>query len=222
MTFDKICNEFRMSVPVNSSDARDVIEKVILAVHKEHIFSFYQPSDPNRPSLSLLLGVRCSNDELTLIKTQDTATHIGGMYEVTGMGQPLFEYWAKYFYRDNLDLEVMSYLALFMLREVKNSSSYCGGSSQVFKLAKVRPTVRKGSIYSENDLMVGFPDSVVRILSVLTDLSVSDAWIEAKLKEFSERVIAVRVSLKSQAVSDAIMRKMMDDANSKLQSTSQK
>jgi hypothetical protein len=158
-----------MATPVNASDARDVIESVVLAVHKEHIFSFYQPNDFQRPSLHLIAGVRCSNDELALVKTSDTSVYLGSMYEATGIGQPLFEYWAKYFYRDNLDMEVMSYLAMFILREVKNHSSACGGATHVMKFPKDMTGMQTRTLYYENDLLVGFPDSVVRILSVLTD-----------------------------------------------------
>jgi len=214
MAFDKLCDKFNEARPVNPSDARDMIEEIVLEIHDRHIFHFYEPSDPTRPQLYLIVGTRCTNVELALIKADNSAAFLADMYVATGAGQPLFEYWAKYFYRANLNMDVQSYLALFILREVKRSSVYCGGWSRVARLPRTPFVPRPGevavgrTVYSENDLLVGFPDTVVRILSVLTDLSVSDSWIDAKLQEFSNSVKAVRTELRNaHDYKEAILRR---------------
>jgi 20S proteasome alpha/beta subunit len=210
MTFDKICEDFSDGgVPITPNNARQAIEKVVLSVHTEHIFSFYQATELGRPSFSLIAGVRCSNGVLALIKTDNTSAHLCGAYEATGAGQPLFEYWARYFYRDNLDMDVMSYLALFMLREAKSSSTFCGGSSQVLKFPTDASDVKRATLYSESDLLVGFPDTVVRILSVLTDPKVSDDWIKAKLEEFQASVMAVRTHIRQTEHIEARLKAFM-------------
>jgi hypothetical protein len=105
----------------------------------------------------------------------------------------------------------MSYLALFMLKEAKKSGLYCGGASHVFRMENTvkRPVVSR--IFEEGDLLVGFPDSIVRILSVLTDPKVADGWIEEKVDEFKANVMAVRAELKQTALAGDRMKKMLEE-----------
>jgi hypothetical protein len=102
-----------------------------------------------------------------------------------------------------------------MLRESKKSSLYCGGSSHVFRMENIvkKPTISR--LFDEDALLVGFPDSIVRILSVLTDPTVSDGWIEEKLREFHSNVMAVRGSLKQNQVMESHVKKMMKETASK-------
>ena len=99
MTFDKLSDRLAETLPDNPSDARRVIEEVVLDVHEKHIFKFSGYSDPNRPSFDIIAAVRCATGELALVKTESDAAYLADMYVATGAGQPLFEYWAKYFYR---------------------------------------------------------------------------------------------------------------------------
>jgi hypothetical protein len=129
------------------------------------------------------------------MKTAITAVYLSEAYEVVGSGQPMFEYWASYLYRSNLDIDVMSYLASFMLRESKKTSEYCGGYSLVRKIpAKDYKGPLVSRVFDENRILADFPDSVTRILSVVADLNVSDEWIKGKLEEFSQHVMSIRES----------------------------
>jgi 20S proteasome alpha/beta subunit len=215
MAFDKMCEIYTLGVPPNASFARQTAETVVTDLYKDHFFC-YESTDPERPSgLSLIVGTRCGDGTLALIKTNATRAFMGGYYESCGSGQALFEYWAEYFYRDNLSAEVMSYLALFMLREAKKHGLFCGGTSQVFRMESTVKQLVISRVFYESDLLVGFPDSIVQILSVLTDPTVPDSWIEAKLNEFSESVMEVRASLKQRDETDARMRMLADFAHSK-------
>jgi 20S proteasome alpha/beta subunit len=195
MTFDKLFDAFRArgNPPVNGPDAREMIEEVIREVHDEHIFKFYKPADPSRPEIGLIIAVRCGDGKLALIKTADTAVYLSNSYEVTGIGQPMFEYWASYLHRDTLDMDAMTYLAFFMLKEAKKRTQGCGGYSVVVKLGG--PDFRGPMVhrfFDENRIMADFPDSITRVLSVIAKLDVSDRWIEEKLQEFCHHVLAVR------------------------------
>lgn len=191
MAFDKLCDEFKTSA-VNQTDARAKVESVILEIHTEHL-SLWKPESPLRPELTLIVAVQCRNKKIALIKTALSAALLVDSYTVVGSGQPMFEYWASYLYRPNLDIDVMSYLAFFMLREAKKASEFCGGYSLVRKMPSKD---YKGPLVSrfldENQILADFPDSVTRILSVVTDLSVPDQWVGDKLKEFSDHVLAIR------------------------------
>ena len=192
MMFDKVCDEFKSAHPVNPSDAREILEKVARAVHREHIFEFYQANDPGRPSVELIVGVKCSNGKLALLKTIDSTAYLSEAYEVTGIGHSMFEYWLAYLYRSNLNMDAMAYLAFFMLKEVKKTRENCGGYSVVRKIPSSEFKGPKLLYGYDGRTMADFPDSVCSILSVITDFSVSDQWLKEKLEEFSNHVMAVR------------------------------
>lgn len=192
MTFDKLCDEFKSAKPTNRADARDISERTVTAVHEEHIYKFHQPGDSRRPYLQLILGARCQDGELALVKTVDDAAYLGGEYEATGLGQYLFEYWARLFYRNNLSMDVMLYIALFILREVKRNADGCGGYSRVLRMPKDAKYPQKFTWYDENEIFAGFPETMVRILSVLTDPSVPDQWIDERLEGFCKHLRLIR------------------------------
>lgn len=181
MTFDKLCDEFRSSQPANPSEARDVIETLVLDIHSRHIFQFYQPNDQSRPSLDLVIGARCSNGDLALVKTLDSTASLAPFYEAVGNGRALFEYWASLLYRPDLTIDLVSYIALFILREVKRTVQGCGGFSFTTSLAKDPAHERQWSLADENGLFAGFPQSIAPLLTYCRDLRKDD-------KEFHEAV----------------------------------
>jgi 20S proteasome alpha/beta subunit len=192
MSFDKLCDEFKTSA-INATDAREKVESIIKEIHAEHLFKFWKPDSLTRPEIALVIAVKCRDGKLALIKTSLTAADLEETYAVVGTGQPMFEYWAAYLYRSNLDIDAMSYLAGFILREAKKSSEYCGGYSLMRKVPAGEykgPLI--GRLFDENRIMADFPDSVTRILSVVANLDVSDEWVKTKLEEFSNRVMAIR------------------------------
>src|ERR1035438_2464283 len=104
MAADKLKDELRMARPVNPSDARQIVESVVKGIHAEHVFNFFEASDPNRPFIELIVAARCSGGDLALIKTNNSAARLGTNFEFTGSGFPIFEYWCRYFYRDRLTM----------------------------------------------------------------------------------------------------------------------
>jgi 20S proteasome alpha/beta subunit len=199
MTADKLRDELKAARPVNATDARQIVETVVKGVHAEHIFNFYNASDPYRPQMSLIVAIRCSGGELALIKTTDSATRLGKDFEFTGTGQPIFEYWCRYFYRDRLTMEGMAMLALFMMKEVKKVHPSCGGASHVSYLPQVVSNVRGSRLFNDEQLLLGFPDNIVRILSACLYTDTPGEWIEEKLNEFSTGVRALHQGEKFRA-----------------------
>lgn len=195
--FDKICDEYKSARPVNKSDARDVAERVITSVHQDHIYKFHPPNDPQRPYVQLILGTRCENGDVALVKTVDDAAYLGSEYEATGLGQYLFEYWARLFYRNNLSMDVMTYIALFILREVKNNADGCGGYSRAVRLPKDKSYPLSHRWYDETEIFAGFPETMARILSVLIDPTTPDQWIEEKLEGFCKHIRLIREQAKA-------------------------
>lgn len=191
MTAEKLKDELKLAHPVNVADARQIVETVVRGVHAEHIFNFYNASDPNRPSMELIIAMRCTGGDLALLKTTNSAVRLGSQFEFAGSGYPIFEYWCRYFYRDRLTMSGMATLAVFMLKEVKKVHPYCGGASQIFHLSKSKGDYVMNRFFDEDQILLGFPDNIVKILSACFFEDTPAAWIEEKLHEFSTGVRAI-------------------------------
>jgi len=215
MAFDKLCDEYKSSRPVNPSDARQILETLVLKIHQEHIFSFYQATDPERPSLNLIVASRCKDGRLALVRTRDTAAILVDRYEATGSGEDLFEYWARLFYRSTLTMDLMSYLTLFILREVKSNVMGCGGDSHIVWMPKDENTKVVGRFFTEDMILAGFPDRVVQILVECRDLGVDDKRLERDLVKFVEAVNAVRQEEKRKFGMGKFIREKQPDKDTK-------
>ena len=74
-----------------------MVEKVVAGVHRRRIFPFYSAESYYRPRVSLIVGVRCANKDLALLKTSESDRNRcvpGASRESVGNGRQVFEYWA--------------------------------------------------------------------------------------------------------------------------------
>lgn len=191
MAADKLRDELKGARPQSPSDARQIVETVVKQVHSEHIFPGWNGSDSYRPQIQLIVGARCENGELALIRAADSAVYLGHEFEITGTGEPIFDYWCRYFYRDRLTTAGMATLVMFIMKEVKKVHPYCGGTSQIFHLPKTQVERPFSRFFDDDHLLAGFPDNIVRILSACFFEDTSTEWIEAKLHEFVTAVRAI-------------------------------
>jgi len=72
MAFDKLCEVYALGIPPNAAFARQTAETVVGELYKDHFFC-YEHDDPDRPNgLSLIIGTRCGDGTLALVKTNAT------------------------------------------------------------------------------------------------------------------------------------------------------
>ena len=189
MAFDKLCERFGDEPPASPTDARQTVEKLMLEIHKYHIHPFHQVKHPNPPELSLIVGVRCGDGRTALIKAADTGVGLSEHFEVLGMGWHLFEYWAKYFFGTRLPMDVAGYFCLFILREVKDTALACGGSTMVCKIPQIPGTlVSSPTILTDQDVLMGFPQTVVNVLLDCADARKSTF----AMQEFQKQVDSLK------------------------------
>ena len=191
MAAEKLRDEMKCAQPQNASDARDRVEELVHGIYTRHIFSFYEVSDPYRPQIQLIVAMRCADGNLALVRTNDSAAILSEKFEVSGTGSPIFDYWLRYFYREKLSMEGMAMLALFMLKEVKKVHPACGGTSHIFYLPKVQNAVRGSRLFDDEQLLLGFPDNIVKILSACFYTDTPGEWIEQMLHNFATGVRAL-------------------------------
>lgn len=200
MAFDKLAHKFVQARPDNPHVARAVVEKLVRDLHEQHIYPLYQVSHPYAQDVSiwLIVAIRCANGELALIKTELTAAILVDDYEAVGAGNEIFKYWAKHFRILSMDMEVTGYFSLFMLREAKTASAGSGGSSYLFKMPKDLHAPRAfRHMFSDDDILAGFPDSAVKVLLCATDTKLGDSVFESQLSLFRVLVSQLRGAVKS-------------------------
>jgi hypothetical protein len=163
---------------------------------------------------SLIVAIRCVNGSLALVKTLLTTASLVDDYEAVGAGSEVFKYWAKYFLVSSMNLEVMSYLSLFMLREAKNSSVGCGGSSHVCKMPSDLTAPKKYKrLFSETDILAGFPNSAVKVLLAAADINLPDSAIQRELEFFTLGVTELRGALKEERNQLERFKHAIDETN---------
>lgn len=181
MAFNKLCECEQAPTP---TDARQLIEAVSLEIYDKHVLNYYEVSDRSKPRLDLIVAMRCSNGEPVMVKTAGTVTMFGGFFESVGAGKPLFEYWAQLLYHPELPMNLISYLCLLIVQEVKQNVAGCGGHTFVAGLPNDASRRASQLLYPEGSLFAGFPRSVVPLLVQCRDLRVSDAEWQARIDEF--------------------------------------
>jgi hypothetical protein len=100
----------------------------------------------------------------------------------------------------------MSYLTIFILREVKSNAMGCGGESHIVWMPKDENAKIVSRFFSEDIILAGFPDRVVQILVECRDLGVNDKRLERDLAKFVEAVNAVRQEEKQKIGIDKFIR----------------
>ena len=110
----------------------DVIERTIREVYEGPVAAF---PGPDKPSFSLLIGVRLPDDDLVhFIKTSDTAVRRADSFEAIGIGAELARYLGSKLFRGGMPVQEGAVLAAYVLHEVKNNVVGCGGSSLILSL----------------------------------------------------------------------------------------
>jgi 20S proteasome alpha/beta subunit len=192
--------------PSTENAALDIVEAVVSRLHKDHIFKYYDASSHARPTLNLIVGVRCVNGKLALIKTQDTTATMGASHVSTGNGEYLFEYWASHFFDRQLRAEAASYLILFIMREVKDHVTGCGGESQVHILPLNPNHSTDPEWLHEDEILAGFPGTAAQVLVDAIDYPATPDFAFARdVKQFDLAVAKLRERFQSKYL-EAIRR----------------
>ena len=198
MAFDKLAHSLSQSRPNDVEAARRTVEKLVLDIHKQHIFPLNKSGHQwaNSIDIWLIVGVRCTNGELALIKTVLTTASLVGDYEAVGTGSSVFKYWARYFLEGRFNMDLASYFSMFMLREAKDVSTGVGGLTFVHKMAKDTSAARVyRNIWDDRGILAGFPKTAVDVLLAATDLTVADRAFTFELEKFRALIQQLRGAL---------------------------
>jgi hypothetical protein len=171
MAFDKLCERLAEARPETQADARRAVERLILNIYQENIATVFRAGEASSPEIHLIVAIRCSNQELALIKTTHTSAILSPLYEAVGVGSNVFEYWAKFFFERPRSMEVAGCFCMFILQEVKSAVPACGGGTMVCFLPTDPSTPRAHTTFLPGgEPLAGFPQTAVNVLLDAADL----------------------------------------------------
>ena len=205
MTFDKLRDALLgNNWPTDAANARCITEGVVCSVYEDHIKAF---SDLDKVSMDLVVAIRTGNKHLALVGSCGTATYLsattedgpmaGGMV-VVGGGRPLYEYWGRWFSLEKLTSEEVSYLNLFIIREVKSAVPGCGGTTYSIGMPIDDSARRSFSISEESLLLAGFPSTVIDALRSCMDSMTDDSAFDRAMERLTQHFRTFRAKLQQQ------------------------
>lgn len=185
MAFDKFCE--KLIRPENPVAARSAIEEILLEIYDNHIFKYSAFQHPDgTPNLALIVGIRCLDGKMALIKTRDSAAILSSHYEAVGAGANVFEYWAKFFFDRKRSMAVVGVFAMFILGEAKSAVPGCGGGTMVCFLP-TDPSTPLHHTFFRDEPLTGFPQNAINVLLESADL-VNPGFAVGQFREHAMRL----------------------------------
>lgn len=212
MAFDKLYERFLDNKAKDQRDARQAVEDVVMDIYENNIGKIFAVGQPDSPYFHLIVGVRCLDGDLALIKTTYTSAVLTYGFEPVGVGANVFNYWAKFFFKKQRSIDVASYFCMFILQEVKTAVPGCGGGTVIAYMPANVNAPRWYSTYLRGgDPLAGFPQNAVEVLLDavdLHDLSTSVAMFQTMAEN-------LKGTIRHRFETAAMMRKAGDEKNRK-------
>jgi hypothetical protein len=187
MTADVI----RDGIEAGDHSLEQMTQTVVSAVRQTHeeIFRYWNPDDPNRPTVALFVGLR-SGESTRLLRAADIAvSEVEGM-SFSGSGESIAQYLARGLYRRRYSAAIVLNILVQIFRAVKESGIYVGGNTELCVLGK-------GTIFhvpgESQSYLWGLQGKLHRaIRTALDDPRGSDQRVEHWIQELSESLRRVR------------------------------
>lgn len=118
-----------------TGDVDEVIRNSIARIHEQNIFMHWEPGDRERPSVSLIVGLRDVDGHCCLWKTNDkTVSVVTAGATFVGSGIIVANYVSEKLFRSGLPTAVVHHLATQILREARSRGSGVGGHVETWSI----------------------------------------------------------------------------------------
>ncbi len=179
----------------NANEIEEIVERVIMQVHRQHIR--YYPS-ASKPYFSLLVGIKDGGD-LRLLQTSGTSIRPVTHSAFIGVGENLANYLSRGLTPEREPVERAALLAVQILEQVKTSVPGCGGRfSEVMilpeqgRMRNIPPSKLLDVEYRGRD----FSGILKPLLLSFSDSSITDEEFEASFTEFDRQCHKLRENAK--------------------------
>ena len=198
-------------------DMATAIEKVLLQVHKNHVYPHPDRNMVGGPDFWLMVALWSSVDGLRSYKTTQTSIVPFDVYDCAGSGEYLGHYLLKPIYRDRyVDLERAVSIACTALQRIKAYDADCGGNSEFIKLTKsgelgniARFDISTGEKFAEE-----FYEQAEILFARLSSLYLPAEEVEDDLSTFRYVVSNAREGLKDEKARHDAFMAMLEGMNS--------
>lgn len=110
------------------------IRDAIGRIHDQNIFQHWEPGDPARPAVGLIVGLRDATGHRCVWKTADkTVSRVSGCSFV-GTGTMIAVHVSEKLFRDGLPTAMVHHLATQILREAKLKCTGVGGNTDTWSV----------------------------------------------------------------------------------------
>jgi hypothetical protein len=172
---------------------REIVRQGVSASYK-HIKDY--PYETDKPTLELILGLHAkSNDEIVLL-------HIGvdgGLETIReggvfiGHGAATALAFSRILWLDDFPLDMMRWIAMFVLYQAKMSALYCGGDTNLASLP--RPAFQ--GWYSDQRIAEKVEEAMRLVLVHSRDLRLTPEEYEGRILKFADTLREIRRAMQS-------------------------
>jgi len=179
---------FRLLTPSMKPEAiADMVEDVL-----HRFFTRYVPQGKAEDAPSLLFGIRYEQDFHLYQTAAAPPPAKVDRWACVGWGGDLGQYLADLFYRPEESVAYTECLAAYVVYQAKLHSAYCGGKTDIVSLTtnELTPMIRprRERIAEMERYFDSFHVGFGSLLSVGSDLSLSDDLVDRRLKRFDKWV----------------------------------
>ena len=119
------------NIAVENWDACKIVRDTVTEIYRNQIAAY---PGPEKPHISMLVGVSERENGLYVIKATDTAVHLGRDFESIGTGAALARYISSKFFLHELTIHQSVALAGYIVHEAKRYIQDCGGNTYIVAL----------------------------------------------------------------------------------------
>jgi len=170
------------------------VEKIIFAIHSEHIFKFWEPEDPTRPSLALIIAIQDQQKEWALLHSDRNAVAEADEHGVVGSGSVLAEHLIEKIWIPGLSTAVTVHLARQLFREMKGKGIYVGGNTEIIGRRARKEAEEFFDLPRDLDyrFMWGMEDLQLSAVRVALDVNNNRAQMTKRVADIRKRLNKLR------------------------------
>ncbi len=189
------------------------LEETLRGTYEQHIYP-----DPRGATLEfgLVMAMSDADKNPVLLKTSGTTVVLSDSYEYIylGSGAEFASYLTQKMWRDEIPLDLATYLASYVLWETKQHVKYCGGESIIYKLKKGggMQFLNHGEVRDYESHFEDFDRLVQRIRLQSVNTEVKEEQFEEVLSDFCRDVRFFREARAARAEVEKKMDKLNTSA----------
>jgi 20S proteasome alpha/beta subunit len=198
---DATCQKIRDAVAAMSTPTigaiKSAVEQVIYRLHTDSFFKHWQPEDPNRPRVQLIIAVQDQHRAWGLLQTFDDAIAEVEEHALAGTGTFLAEYIIERLWTPGMSAAVTVHLVQQLFREARIKGPYVGGNTELIgrRVTKdAEPFFDQDDINSDYRFLWGIDELTASAVRVALDHTRSAQLLDQRINDVVTRLHRIQAS----------------------------